>query len=146
MARAETRFTVARPKGEVLAFLGDPTQVRECLAFVAGTETTAEGVRWRVKAPMSAITQTPHLDVAFQGGGDQVRWQARGRHLDIRGTFAVATAAGGATEGTSARGVQSWSPWQRSKWAANWTISSARRGPGLPRSRTPTLGSGRGDG
>lgn len=98
MARAETRFTVARPKGEVLAFLGDPTQVGECLAFVAGTETTAEGVRWRVKAPMSAITQTPHLDVAFQGGGDQVRWQARGRHLDIRGTFAVATAGEGATE------------------------------------------------
>ncbi|MGQ9594683.1 MAG: hypothetical protein ACUVXH_09165 [Anaerolineae bacterium] len=98
MARAETRFTVARPKGEVLAFLGDPTRVGECLAFVAGTETTAEGVRWRVKAPMSAITQTPYLDVAFQGGGDQVRWQARGRHLDIRGTFAVAAAAEEATE------------------------------------------------
>jgi len=98
MARAEARFIVDRPKGEVVAFLGDPVQVGGCLAFVANTDNTAEGIRWRVKAPMSAITQTPHLDVAFRVEGDSVHWQGRGRHLEIQGTFAVAETLAGSTE------------------------------------------------
>ncbi|MGC8837518.1 MAG: SRPBCC family protein [Anaerolineae bacterium] len=98
MARAEARFTVDRPKDAVLAFLRDPAQVGECLAFVAGTERGPEGDRWKVKAPMSVITQTPHLDVAFQVEGNQVRWQGRGRHLDIRGTFTVGEGPARATE------------------------------------------------
>lgn len=97
MARAEARFAVDRPKDEVVAFLRDPAQVGECLAFVAGVEETAEGARWRVKAPMSAITQTPYLDVTFQVEGGEIRWRGRGRHLDVRGSFAVAEASPGAT-------------------------------------------------
>ncbi len=98
MARAEARFVVEKPKGEVLAFLRDPVRVGGCLAFVSDTERTPEGVRWRVKSPMSAITQTSYLDVAFQVEGAEVRWQGRGRHLDIRGAFTLGEGPGGTTE------------------------------------------------
>ena len=86
MARRQQRFMVRQPLEIVYRFLSDPAQVGSCLAFVSGTENGKEGLRWRVKAPMSGITGTPEFTLDFQTRPlEEVRWHGQGAHLETQG-------------------------------------------------------------
>jgi len=86
MARRQQRFMVRQPLEMVYRFLSDPTQVGNCLAFVAGTENGRGSLRWRVKAPMSGITGTPEFILDFHARPpDEVRWRGQGAHLETQG-------------------------------------------------------------
>jgi len=85
MAQGTLRFTLAHPRPMVGAFLSDPARVGSCLAFVQETGPGPAGTRWRVKSPMSTITQTTHFELEFQAAEDEVRWHGRGAHLETRG-------------------------------------------------------------
>lgn len=97
MAQGTLSFTVHHPRQEVLAFLSDPGRVGECLAFVRDTEEEPAGVRWRVKAPMSVITQTPFFDLDFQVEANGVRWHGQGKHLETRGELVLSEEEPGTT-------------------------------------------------
>ncbi len=92
MVRRQQRFAVRRPLEMVYRFLSDPAQVGNCLAFVAGTENGREGLRWRVKAPMSGITGTPEFTLDFHTRPlEEVRWRAQGAHLETQGHLILST-------------------------------------------------------
>jgi carbon monoxide dehydrogenase subunit G len=92
MARRQQRFTVRQPLEIVYRFLSNPAQVGNCLAFVAGAENGREGLRWRVKAPMSGITGTPEFILDFHTRPpDEVRWRGRGAHLETQGHLILST-------------------------------------------------------
>ena len=92
MVRRQQQFTVGQPLEKVYRFLSDPAQVGNCLAFVAGTENGREGLRWRVKAPMSGITGTPEFILDFYARSPgEVRWHGRGAHLETQGHLILST-------------------------------------------------------
>jgi carbon monoxide dehydrogenase subunit G len=92
MVQRKQQFTVGQPLGVVYRFLSDPAQVGNCLAFVSATENGREGLRWRVKAPMSGITGTPELTLDFHTRPpDEVRWHGRGAHLETQGHLILST-------------------------------------------------------
>ncbi len=97
MAQGTLQFTLSHPRPMVRAFLSDPARVGACLAFVQETEAGPAAPRWRVKSPMSTITQTPFFDLDFQALGDEVRWHGRGAHLETRGRLVLADGEPGAT-------------------------------------------------
>ena len=92
MVRRQQRFAVRRPLEIVYRFLSDPAQVGNCLAFVAGTENGREGLRWRVKAPMSGITGTLEFTLDFHTRPlEEVRWRGQGAHLETQGHLILST-------------------------------------------------------
>jgi len=97
MAQGTSRFTLTHPRPTVRAFLSDPARVGAGLAFVQETEAGPAGARWRVKSPMSTVTQTPCFELEFQAAGDEVRWYGRGAHLETRGLLALADGEPGTT-------------------------------------------------
>ena len=92
MVRQQQQFTVRQPLEVVYRFLSDPTQVGNCLAFVASTENGRGGLRWQVKAPMSGITGTPEFTLDFHTRPpDEIHWHGRGAHLETQGHLILST-------------------------------------------------------
>ena len=86
MAEAEMEFSVSMDADEVKSRIRDMKTVGRCFKFVG--EVSEDGSVWKVKAPMSAITQTRELEVRVVGEGP-FEWEARGKHLLWKGRFDV---------------------------------------------------------
>ncbi len=86
MAEAEMEFTVPVSADEVKSRIRDMGFVGRCFKFVG--DVSRDGRIWRVKAPMSAITQTKELETRVLSQ-DPIEWEAEGKHLLWRGVFEV---------------------------------------------------------
>ena len=86
MAKTEMEFSVTGDADKVLQKLRDLRLIGGCFKFVG--DVSEDGKIWKVKAPMSAITQTRELEVRVTGE-DPVEWEAKGKHLLWRGRFEV---------------------------------------------------------
>ncbi len=86
MAEAEMEFSVQAGADKIVPKLRDLKLIAECFEFVG--DVSEDGKRWKVRAPMSAITQTRELEVRMTGD-DLVEWVAKGKHLLWTGRFEV---------------------------------------------------------
>ena len=86
MAEAKMEFSVNVDPDKILPRLMDMGAVGRCFKFVGSV--SEDGRVWKVKAPMSAITQTKELQVRLLNE-NPVEWVAEGKHLLWKGRFEV---------------------------------------------------------
>ncbi len=86
MTEAEYEIEVSRNADVVLDLLRNLKFIGTCFKFVG--DVSDDGIVWKVKAPMSAITRTKKLNVELTSH-DPPEWVAKGEHLIWKGRFQI---------------------------------------------------------